>query len=79
VASTRKWADEFATRDPEGFKTWCAGAPAVMPPKGPVSPPLLDANGKATVTKADRDLSAKTGLKAEDLAATRVQLETAAA
>ena len=69
VEAQRAWAEDYAARNPEGFKAFCDNAPKIAP--GPAStvpatnPPKTEQ--PAAFTDADLAIMARLGVKKEDL------------
>ena len=69
VEAQRAWAEDYAARNPEGFKAFCDNAPKIAP--GPATtvpatnPPKTEQ--PAAFTDADLAIMARLGVKKEDL------------
>lgn len=73
AAATVPWATQFATADADGFRTWAASAPRVVPLGGP--PPRGPEGDAPTVTEADRTAARAVGggVTAEQIARQRTK------
>lgn len=69
VEAQRQWAEDYAARNPEGFKAFCDNAPKVAP--GPASTVPTGKPAKtedpAAFTDSDLAIMARLGVKKEDL------------
>jgi len=69
VEAQRKWAEDYAARNPEGFKAFCDNAPKVTPGPAatiPTGKPATQEDKPQTFTDEDKKILAACGMSEED-------------
>jgi phage I-like protein len=69
VEAQRKWAEDYAARNPEGFKAFCDNAPKVTPGPAatiPTGKPAAQEDKPQTFTDEDKKILAACGMTEED-------------